>query len=181
MQKSFRIPIKGGVRARVNSLITVGNLSILREILSLLLHHYCARPCYSSFSLSCSGNLSELSDTPQHQSLTSQRHSGNGSANATRNNTNAKDQTIVAKASKASSEYHTMEALCGGPEYTDTVGCRAATYSTSSGTKSVSSSEKQLVSKGEYKRTQQVQPSPTEGLISRSCTRYIKDQVKVYL
>jgi hypothetical protein len=70
------------------------------------------------------------------QSLTSRRHSGHGSANATRDNTSAKDQTTIAKASKASSEYHTMEALCGGPEYTGTVGCRAATYLTSSGTKS---------------------------------------------
>jgi hypothetical protein len=43
---------------------------------------------------------------------------------------------------KASPEYHTMEALCGGPEYTGTVGCRAATYSTSSRKKSGSSSEK---------------------------------------
>jgi hypothetical protein len=76
------------------------------------------------------------------QSFTSRRHSGHGSANATRNNISAKDQTTIAKASKASSEYHTMEALCGGPEYTGTVGCRAATYSTSSGTKSGSSSEK---------------------------------------
>jgi hypothetical protein len=61
------------------------------------------------------------------QSLTSRRHSGHGSANATRNNTKAKDQTTIAKASKASSEYHTME-----------------------------------------------------GLISRSCIGYNKDQVKVY-
>jgi hypothetical protein len=76
------------------------------------------------------------------QSFTLRRHSGHGSANATRNNTNAKDQTTIAKASKASSEYHTMEVLCGGPECTGTVGCRAATYSTSSGTKSGSSSEK---------------------------------------
>jgi hypothetical protein len=70
------------------------------------------------------------------QSFTSRRHSGHGSASATRNNIIAKDQTTIAKASKASSEYHTMEALCGGPRYTCTVGCRAATYSTSSGTKS---------------------------------------------
>jgi hypothetical protein len=98
------------------------------------------------------------------QSLTSRRHSGHGSANATRNNTKAKDQTTIAKTSKASSEYHTMEALYGGPEYTGTVGCRVATYSTSSGTKSGSSSEKQLVSKGEYKRTQQVQPHLRRGL-----------------
>jgi hypothetical protein len=65
-----------------------------------------------------------------------------------RNNTNAKDQTTIAKDSKASSEYHTMEALCGGPENTCTVGCRAATYSMSSGTKSGSSSEKQVVKQG---------------------------------
>jgi hypothetical protein len=68
---------------------------------------------------------------------------GRGSANATRNNTSAKDQTTI-----ASSEYHTMEAFCGGLGYTGTVGCRAATYSTSSGTKSASSSEKQLVKQG---------------------------------
>jgi hypothetical protein len=65
-----------------------------------------------------------------------------------RNNTKAKDQTTIVKDSKASSEYHTMEALYGGPEYTGTVGCRAATYSTSPGTKSGSSSEKQLVKQG---------------------------------
>jgi hypothetical protein len=76
------------------------------------------------------------------QSFTLRRHNGHGSANATRNNTSAIDQTTIAKASKALSEYHTMEALCGGPGYTGTVGCRAATYSTSSGTKSGSSSEK---------------------------------------
>jgi hypothetical protein len=46
------------------------------------------------------------------QSFTLRRHSGHGSANATRNNTSAIDQTMIAKASKASSEYHTMEALC---------------------------------------------------------------------
>jgi hypothetical protein len=65
-----------------------------------------------------------------------------------RNNTKANDQTTIAKASKASSVYHTMEALCGDPESTGTVGCRAVTYSTSSGTKSASSSEKQLVKEG---------------------------------
>jgi hypothetical protein len=79
------------------------------------------------------------------QSFTLRRHRGHESANATRNNTNANDHTTIAKASKASSEYHTMEALCGGPAYTGTVGCRAATYPTSSGTKSGPSSEKQLV------------------------------------
>jgi hypothetical protein len=62
--------------------------------------------------------------------------------------TRAKDQTTIVKVSKASSEYHTMEALCGGPEHTGTVECRAATYSTSSGTKSEFSSEKQLVERG---------------------------------
>jgi hypothetical protein len=82
------------------------------------------------------------------QSCTSWRHRGHGSANATRNNTNTNDHTTMAKASKASSKYHTMEALCGGPGYIGTVGCRAATYSTSSGTKSGSSSEKQLVKQG---------------------------------
>jgi hypothetical protein len=66
------------------------------------------------------------------QSFTSRRHRGHGSANATRNNTNANDHT-TAKASIASSEYHTMEAFCGGPGYTGMVGCRATTYSTSSG------------------------------------------------
>jgi hypothetical protein len=76
------------------------------------------------------------------QSFTSRRHRGHGSVNATRNNTNTNDHTTIAKASKASSEYHTMEALCGGPGYTGTVGCRAATYSTSSRTISGSSSEK---------------------------------------
>jgi hypothetical protein len=115
------------------------------------------------------------------QSFTSRRHSGHGSANATRNNTSAKDQTTTAKASKASSEYHTMEALCGGPEYTGTVGCRAVTYSTSSGTKSGFSSEKQLVKQGWAHTYSTSSTPPTEGLISRSCTRYIKDQVKVYL
>jgi hypothetical protein len=114
------------------------------------------------------------------QSFTSRRHSGHGSANATRNNTNAKDKTTIAKASKASSEYHTMEALYGGSEYKGKVGCRAATYSTSSGTKSGSSSEKQLVGKGEYKRTQHVQPHQRRGLrvdhaqdISRIRLRFI--------
>jgi hypothetical protein len=82
------------------------------------------------------------------QSFTLRRHSGHGSANATRNNTSANDHTTIAKASKASLEYHTMEALCGGPGYTGTVGCRAATYSTSSGMESGSSSEKQLVKQG---------------------------------
>jgi hypothetical protein len=81
-------------------------------------------------------------------SLTSRRHSGRGSATATRNNTKAKDQTTIVKASKASSEYHAMEALWGDPKSTGTVGCRAATYSMSSGKKSGSSSEKQLVKQG---------------------------------
>jgi hypothetical protein len=54
------------------------------------------------------------------QSLTSWRHSGHGSANATRNNTKDKDQTTIAKTSKASSEYHVMEALWGDPESTGT-------------------------------------------------------------
>jgi hypothetical protein len=67
------------------------------------------------------------------QSFTSRRHRGHGSANATRNSTNANDHTTIAKASIASSEYHTIKAFCGGPGYTGTVGCRAATYSTSSG------------------------------------------------
>jgi hypothetical protein len=115
------------------------------------------------------------------QSLTSRRHSGHGSATATRNNTKAKDQTIIAKASKASSEYHTMEALCGGPESTGTVGCRAATYSTSSGSKSESSSEKPLVKQGWAQTYSTRSTPPTEGLISRSCTGYIKDRVKIYL
>jgi hypothetical protein len=106
------------------------------------------------------------------QSFTSRRHRGHGSANATRNNTNANDHTTIAKASKASSEYHTMEALCGGPGYIGTVGCRAATYSTSSGMKSGSSSEKQLVKQG-WAHTYSASPTPpTEGLISRSCTWY---------
>jgi hypothetical protein len=61
-----------------------------------------------------------------NQSFTLRRHRGHGSANATRNNTNANDHTTIAKASKASSEYHTMEALCGGPGYTGTVGCRGS-------------------------------------------------------
>jgi hypothetical protein len=115
------------------------------------------------------------------QSLTSRRHNGHGSANATRNNTKAKDQSTIVKASKASSEYHTMEALCGGPEYTGTVGCRAATYSTSSGAKSGSSSEKQLIKQGWVHTYPTSSTPPTEGLISRSCTGYIKGQVKVYL
>jgi hypothetical protein len=55
------------------------------------------------------------------QSLTSWPHSGHGSANATRNNTKAKDQTTIAKASKASSEYHAMKVLWGDPEATNTV------------------------------------------------------------
>jgi hypothetical protein len=115
------------------------------------------------------------------QSLTSRRHSGHGSATTTRNNTKAIDQTAIAKASKASLEYHTMEALCGDSESTGTVGCRAATYSTSSGTKSGSSSEKQLVKQGWAKTYSTSSAPPTEGLINRSCTWYIKDQVKVYL
>jgi hypothetical protein len=82
------------------------------------------------------------------QSFTLRRHRGHGNANATRNNTSDNDHTTIAKASKASLEYHTMEALCGGPGYIGTVGCRAATYSMSSGTKSGSSSEKQLVKQG---------------------------------
>jgi hypothetical protein len=114
------------------------------------------------------------------QSLTSRRHSGHGSANATRNNTNSKDQTTIAKASKASSEYHTTEALCGGPEYTGTVGCRAATYSMSPGTKLGPSSEKQLVKQGWAQTYSTSSTLPTEGLISRSCTGYNKGQVKVY-
>jgi hypothetical protein len=115
------------------------------------------------------------------QSLTSRRHSGHGSANATRNNTKSKDQTTIAKASKASSEYHAMEALWEDLESTGTVGCRAATYSTSLGMKSGSSSEKQLVKQGWAQTYSTSSTPPTEGLISRSCTGYIKDQVKVYL
>jgi hypothetical protein len=109
------------------------------------------------------------------KSFTLRRHSGHGSANATRNNTSAIDQTTIVKASKASSEYHTMEALCGDPGYTGTVGCRVATYSTSSGTKSGSSSEKQLVKQGWAHTYSTSSTPPTEGLISRSCTWYIKD------
>jgi hypothetical protein len=60
-------------------------------------------------------------------------------------------------------------------------GCRAATYSTSSGTKSGSSSEKQLVKQGRAQTYSTSSTPPTEGLISRSCTRYIKDQVKFHL
>jgi hypothetical protein len=101
------------------------------------------------------------------QSFTSRRHSGHGSANATRNNTSANDHTTIAKASKASSEYHTMEALCGGPRYTGTVRCRAATYSTSSGTKSGSSSEKQLVKQGWAHKYSTSPTPPTEVLINR--------------
>jgi hypothetical protein len=115
------------------------------------------------------------------QSLTSRRHNGHGSTNATRNNTKANDKTIIAKASKASSKYHTMEALCGDPESTGTIGCRAATYSTSSGMKSGSSPEKQLVKQGWAQTYSTSSTPPTEGLISRSCTRYVKDQDKVYL
>jgi hypothetical protein len=107
------------------------------------------------------------------QSFTSRKHRGHGSANATRNNTNANDHTTIAKASKASSEYHTMESLCGGPGYTGTVRCRVATYSTSSGTKSGSSSEKQLVKQGWAQMYSTSSTPPTEGLISRSCTWYI--------
>jgi hypothetical protein len=65
-----------------------------------------------------------------------------------RNNTRARDQTTIVKASKASLEYHAMEAPCGDPESTGTVGCRTATYSMSSGMKSGSSSEKQLIKQG---------------------------------
>jgi hypothetical protein len=38
-----------------------------------------------------------------------------------RNNTKAKDQTTIAKAYKASSEYHAMEALWGDRKVTGTV------------------------------------------------------------
>jgi hypothetical protein len=38
-----------------------------------------------------------------------------------RNNTKAKDQTTIAKASRASSVYHAMEALWGDLEVTGTV------------------------------------------------------------
>jgi hypothetical protein len=107
------------------------------------------------------------------QSFTLRRHNGHGSDNATRNNTSAIDQTTIAKASKASSEYHTMEALYGGPGYTGTVGCRAATYSTSSEAKSGSSSEKQLVKQGWAQMYSTSSTPPTEGLISRPCTWYI--------
>jgi hypothetical protein len=72
--KSLRLPIKGGVRARVNSFITVESLSILWEILSLLSHRYHAWTCYCSFSLACSGNLSELSDTPQQSLIVTADH-----------------------------------------------------------------------------------------------------------
>jgi hypothetical protein len=106
------------------------------------------------------------------QYFTSRRHRGHESANATRNNTNTNDHTTIAKASKASSEYHTMEALCEGPGYTGTVGCRAATYSTSLGTKSGSSSEKQLVKQGWAHTYSTSSTPPTKGLISRSCTWY---------
>jgi hypothetical protein len=55
------------------------------------------------------------------QYFTSRRQNGHGSAKATRNNTKAKDQTTIVKASRASSEYHAMEALWGDPEVTGTV------------------------------------------------------------
>jgi hypothetical protein len=100
-------------------------------------------------------------------SLTSRTRNGNGSATAMRNNTRARDQTTIAKASKTSSEYHAMEAPCGDPDFTGTVGCRAATYSTSSGTKSGSSSEKQLIKQGWVQTYSTSSTPPTEGLISR--------------
>jgi hypothetical protein len=111
------------------------------------------------------------------QSLTSRRHSGHGSATTTRNNTKASDHTTIAKASKASSEYHVMEASYWDPESTSTVGCRVAAYSTSSGTKSGSSSEKQLIKQGWVHTYSTSSTPPSEGLIRRSCTWYIKDQV----
>jgi hypothetical protein len=46
-----------------------------------------------------------------NQSFTLRLQKGHGSANATTSNTNASDHTTIAKASTASSEYHTMEAL----------------------------------------------------------------------
>jgi hypothetical protein len=61
------------------------------------------------------------------------------------------------------------------------VGSRTATYSTSSGTKSGSYSEKQLIKQGWVHTYSTSSTPPAEGLISRSCTGYIKDQVKVYL
>jgi hypothetical protein len=47
----------------------------------------------------------------------------------------------------------------------------------STGTKSGCSSEKQLIKQHAYSTSS---TPPTEGLISKSCTGYIKDQDKVY-
>jgi aerobic-type carbon monoxide dehydrogenase small subunit (CoxS/CutS family) len=52
--------------------------------------------------------------------LTTRRGCGHGSATATRSNIRTTAQTMIVKASKASSEYNTMEASCGDPDSTDT-------------------------------------------------------------
>jgi hypothetical protein len=83
------------------------------------------RPLISSEVTKCDTNTSPrrlLTQLLQQvvQSLTSPRHSGHGRATATRNNTRASDQPMIAKASKASSEYHVMEASCGDLESTCT-------------------------------------------------------------
>jgi hypothetical protein len=70
--------------------------------------------------------------TGGNQSFTSRRHKGHDSANATRNNTNANDHTTIAKASIASSEYHTMEAFGRALGTQARLGV-GTTYSTSSG------------------------------------------------
>jgi hypothetical protein len=116
------------------------------------------------------------------QSLTSRRHSGHGSATATRNNTKGRDHTTIAKASKASSKYHAMEDLWGDHESTGTVGCRAATTRRLLELSLDPPLKNNSLSKGEYIRTQQVQPHPRRGLwTDHAQDIYIKDQVKVYL
>jgi hypothetical protein len=70
---------------------------------------------------------------------------GHRSATFMRTNTRTTNQTTIAKTSKISSKSCAMEASCVDPESTSMGWCRTTTYSTSSGTKSGSSTEKQLI------------------------------------
>jgi hypothetical protein len=105
---------------------------------------------------------------------TTRQGCGHESATATRTNIWTVSHNKIVKTSKTSSEYSAMEDSCGDPESTGTVGCRIATYSTSSGTKSGSSSEKQLIKQGWVHTYSTSSTPPTEGLINRSCTTRVR-------
>jgi hypothetical protein len=88
------------------------------------------------------------------------RGSGHWSATIKRDNISTTSQTKVPTKFKITSESCTMVSFLWRPWTTGKVGCRTATYSTSSGTKFGSSSIK---TRQDW--VQQVQPHPRRGII----------------